>query len=94
MFFFYIRLEHTIGKQPPLTTEDRSKLTVLSRMQRVEGAINDMGQTMENIYTLLKNIDDKLDRLSINNNNIQQRSTRLTLSNTGVKFSSVKEEIP
>jgi hypothetical protein len=63
-------------------------------MQRVEGAINDMGQTMENIYTLLKTIDDRLDRISINNNNTHQRSTRSIMSNIGVKFSSVKEEIP
>ncbi len=90
----FIRLEHTVGKQPPLTTEDRSKFTVLSRMQRVEGSISEMGQTMENIYTLLKNIDDKVDRLSINNNNTHQRSTRSILSNIGVKFSSVDEEIP
>ncbi len=91
----FIRLEHTIGKQPPLINEDRSKFTVLARMQRVEGAINDMGQTMENIYTLLKNIDDRLDRLSINNNNtIHQRSTRSIMSNIGVKFSAVEEEIP
>jgi len=92
--FLFIRLEHTIGKQPPLINEDRSKFTVLSRMQRVEGAINDMGQTMENIYTLLKNIDDKLDRLSMNNNNTHQRSTRSIMSNIGVKFSTVEEEIP
>jgi archaellum component FlaC len=94
LLYLLIRLEHTIGKQPPLTSEDRSKLTVLARMQRVEGAINDMGQTMENIYTLLKNIDERLDRLSTNNNNMQQRPPRSTISNIGVKFSSVKEEIP
>jgi len=64
-------------------------------MQRVEGTISDMGQTMENIYSLLKNIDDKLDRLSTNNNNtIRQRSTKTNTSNTAVKFSSVEEEIP
>lgn len=91
---FLFRLEHTIGKQPPLSSEDRSKLTVLARMQRVENAINDMGQTMENIYGLLKNIDDRIDRLAINNNNTHQRSTRPIISNTGVKFSSAKEEIP
>ena len=90
----FLRLEHTIGKQPPLIGEDRSKLTVLARMQRVEGTINDMGQTMENIYTLLKNIDDRLERLT-NNNNIQQRSSRsIMTTNIGVKFSSVQEEIP
>jgi hypothetical protein len=90
----FIRLEHTIGKQPPLIGEDRSKLTVLSRMQRVESSINDMGQTMENIYTLLKNIDERLDRISINNNNVHQRSTRSIMSSIGVKFSPVQEEIP
>jgi len=55
------RLEHTIGKQGPGTSEDRAKLTVLARMQRVEGTMNDMGQSMENILILLKNVDEKLD---------------------------------
>ncbi len=90
----FIRLEHTIGKQPLLSSEDRSKFTVLARMQRVEDTIIDMGQTMENIYTLLKTIDDKLDQLSTNNNKTNQRSTRSITSNIGVKFSSMKEEIP
>jgi hypothetical protein len=63
-------------------------------MQRVEGTINDMGQMMENIYTLLKTIDDRLDRVSINNNTVHQRPTRSIMSNIGVKFSPVKEEIP
>ncbi|CAF3628791.1 unnamed protein product, partial [Rotaria sp. Silwood2] len=86
-------LEHTIGKQPPLINEDRSKFTVLARMQRVECSIIDMKQTMENIYILLKNIDDKINQLSINNNN-HQRTTRSIISNTGVKFSSIESEIP
>ncbi len=90
----FIRLEHTIGKQPLLSSEDRSKFTVLARMQRVEDTISDMGQTMENVYTLLKNIDDKLDQLSTNNNKTNQRSTRSMMSNIDVKFSSMKEEIP
>jgi hypothetical protein len=49
---------------------------------------------LENVYTLLKNMDGKLDRLSHNNNNIHQRSTRSVISNIGVKFPSVQEEIP
>ncbi len=94
MLFLFLRLEHTIGKQPPLTNEDRSKFTVLARMQRVEGTIRDLGQSLDNVYTLLKNMDGKLDRLSHNNNNIHQRSTRSVISNIGVKFPSVQEEIP
>ncbi|CAF1615730.1 unnamed protein product, partial [Adineta ricciae] len=43
------KIEHTIGKPGPGTSDDRAKLTVLSRMQRVENVIGDMGQTMENI---------------------------------------------
>jgi hypothetical protein len=60
-------------------------------MQRVEGTIGDMSQTMENIYTLLKNIDDKVDRLTVQNNTTHQRSARSTMS---VKFPSLKEGIP
>ncbi|CAF1043949.1 unnamed protein product [Rotaria sp. Silwood1] len=86
------KLEHTIGKQPPLSNEDRSKLTVLARMQRVECSIIDMKQTMENIYISLKNIDDKINHLSINNNN-HQRTTRSIISHGGVKFSSIDQEI-
>jgi len=100
LFIFCHRLEHTIGKQPPLNSDDRSKLTVLARMQRVENAINDMGQTVENIYQLLKTIDERFDQLTVNNNNnnnnnnIQQRSSRSNMTNIAVKFSSVHEEIP
>lgn len=97
-FIFCHRLEHTIGKQPPLNSDDRSKLTVLARMQRVENAINDMGQTVENIYQLLKTVDERFDRLTVNNNNnnnnAQQRSPRSNMTNIAVKFSSVHEEIP
>lgn len=88
------RLEHTIGKQPLVNSEDRSKLTVLSRMQRVEDTIFDMGQTMENMYTLLRNIDDKLDRVSSPHEKSSQRSPRGTLPNATVKFTAVEEEIP
>jgi uncharacterized protein YukE len=63
-------------------------------MQRIESTINEMGQTMENIYTVLKNLDDKLDRLAVNNTNTNQRSARSIASNIAVKFSSVDEEIP
>ncbi|CAF1440137.1 unnamed protein product [Rotaria magnacalcarata] len=87
------KLEHSIGKQPPLTNEDRSKLTVLARMQRVECAIIDMKQTMDNIYTLLKRIDDRLHHISVNNI-AHHRSVRSNISHAGVKFSSVDQEIP
>ena len=90
--FSFDRLEHTIGKQIPVPSEDRSRFTVLARMQRVENTINEMGQTMDNIHTLLKHIDDRLDR--IYTNNTQPRSSRSIMSNVAVKFSSVKEEIP
>jgi len=59
-------------------------------MQRVEGAVSDMGQTMEHILILLKNVDDKLDRVLPNNNN--NRSTRAIMSQMNVKFSSVQEQ--
>lgn len=94
----FSRLEHTIGKQVPVSGEDRSKLTVLARMQRVENAIHDMGQTMDNIYTLLTHIDDRLNQIytnnNNNNNNSQPRPTRSITPNIAVKFSSVKEEVP
>ncbi len=85
------RIEHTIGKQGTGTSDDRAKLTVLARMQRMEGTISDMGQTMENVLVLLKNVDEKLDRLSSNSTN---RSSRSVLSQMNVKFSSLHEEIP
>jgi hypothetical protein len=59
-------------------------------MQRVEGTMGDMGQTMENIFTLLKTVDDKLDRFSSNTN----RSTKPIMPQMNVKFSSVQEKIP
>jgi len=59
-------------------------------MQRVEGVVSDMGQTMEHILILLKNVDDKLDRVLPNNNN--NRSTRAIMSQMNVKFSSVQEQ--
>lgn len=62
-------------------------------MQRVECSINDMKQTMETICTSLKSIDDKVNKLVIKNN-INPRSTKTAMSNTGVKFSSVDQEIP
>ncbi len=85
------RIEHTIGKQPLGPSDDRAKLTVLARMQRVEGTMGDMGQTMENIFVLLKNVDEKLDRISPNSSN---RSTRSIIQQMNVKFSSLDEEIP
>lgn len=70
-------------------------------MQRVEGTMSDMGQTMENILLLLKHVDEKLDRITPNNNNnnnnnvsSHQRSARSIMSQMNVKFSSVQEEIP
>ena len=57
-------------------------------MQRVEGTMNDMGHTMENMLMLLKNVDEKLDRLS------PSRSPKSILPQMNVKFSSVDEEIP
>jgi hypothetical protein len=59
-------------------------------MQRVEGTISDMGQTMDNVFRLLKNIDEKIDRFSSNNN----RATKSMMSQMNVKFSPVEEEIP
>ncbi|CAF1160041.1 unnamed protein product [Rotaria sordida] len=70
------KIEHTIGKQAPVATEDRTKLTVLARMQRVESTINIMGETMGNILKLLKLIDEKLDKVVPNDN----RSTKSILS--------------
>ncbi|UJR22272.1 hypothetical protein I4U23_025332 [Adineta vaga] len=85
------KIEHTIGKPASGTSDDRAKLTVLSRMQRVENAVGDMRQTMENILGLLKYVDEKIDRLSANNS---QRSARSIAAQMNVKFSSVPEEIP
>ncbi len=88
---FQSRIEHTIGKQPPGPSDDRAKSTVLARMQRVEGTINDMGQTMENIFGLLKNVDEKLERISPNSST---HSTRPIPPPLNVKFASANEEIP
>jgi hypothetical protein len=60
-------------------------------MQRIEGTIGDMGQTMESVLTLLKHVDEKLDRISTTNNT---RSTKSVVSQMNVKFSSAPEEIP
>ena len=77
------RLEQTIGKQGPGgSTEDRAKSTVLARMQRVEGTIQEMGHTMENIFILLKHLDDKMEHLR----------SRPSLSS--VQYSSIDERIP
>lgn len=86
------KIEQTIGKQTPGPSDDRAKSTVLARMQRVEGTMSDMGQTMENLLGLLKSVDEKLDRLMPNNNTT--RLTKPNLSQMNVKFSSVQEEIP
>ncbi|CAF5079668.1 unnamed protein product, partial [Rotaria sp. Silwood1] len=83
------KIEHTIGKQAPVAIEDRAKLTVLARMQRVEGTMNIMGETMENILKLLKIVDEKLDRVLPNDN----RSTKSILSRMNTKFSSTQEGI-
>ena len=88
MSFHGYRIEHTIGKQLPGPSDDRAKSTVLARMQRVEGAMSDMGHTMQNILILLKTVDRKLDRLS------PSRSSSSILTQMNVKFSSVDEEIP
>jgi hypothetical protein len=60
-------------------------------MQRVEGTMNDMGQTMENILGLLKTVDEKLNRIPLNSST---RLTRSILPHMNVKFSSLNEEIP
>ena len=91
-----IRIEQTIGKPSPTIGEDRSKSTILARVQRIEGAMGHMGQTIEQIHTLLKNMDDKFDRLMVDNHHINQssRAARPATSNLTVKFSSIQEEIP
>ncbi|CAF5011777.1 unnamed protein product, partial [Rotaria magnacalcarata] len=83
------KIEHTIGKQPSGTSEDRAKLTVLARMQRVEGAITSMEKMTGNILVLLRTVDEKLDRISPNNS----RMARSILTRVNEKFSSTKEEI-
>ena len=62
-------------------------------MQRVEGNMLDMSQTMHTMHLLLKTIDAKFDRLPITAGG-HQRSTRSMVSSLGVKFSTVDEEIP
>ncbi|CAF3040047.1 unnamed protein product [Rotaria sp. Silwood2] len=83
------KIEHTIGKQAPVAIEDRAKLTVLARMQRVEGTMNVMGETMGNILRLLKVVDEKLDRILPNDNS----STKLILSRMNAKYASTQEAI-
>ncbi|CAF0893458.1 unnamed protein product [Didymodactylos carnosus] len=91
------RLEHSIGKQPPIigsdTSErDRSKLTVLSRMTRIEANVVEMGQTLQNIVQLLQNIDEKLNEaLSSPPRIIYGRTEPLHSDGT---FASVDDEIP
>ena len=87
-----IRLEHTIGKQPLLNNEDRSKLTVLARMQRVECFMHDMRKIMENIETSLKFIDIKLNQLTVNND-VHPHLIRSAVPDINVKLSSIEEEV-
>jgi hypothetical protein len=93
---FSIRIEQTIGKPSPTIGEDRSKSTILARVQRIEGTMGHMGQTIEQIHSLVRNMDDKFDRLMIDNHCVTQssRATRSATSNLTVKFSSIQEEIP
>lgn len=79
---FRFRIEQTIGKQSPASSDDRAKSTVLARMQRVEGSIHEMSQTMENIFILLKHLDEKFERY-------HHRASLHT-----VRFNSVDEAIP
>ena len=51
-------------------------------MQRVEGTIHEMGQTMENIFVLLKNLDEKFEHLH----------SRPSISS--VQCSSIDERLP
>ncbi|CAF4955009.1 unnamed protein product [Rotaria socialis] len=83
------KIEHTIGKQEPGPSEDRAKSTVLARMQRVEGAITGMGETMGHILVLLRSVDEKLNRISPNDN----RAARSVLTPVNAKFSPTQEEI-
>ena len=78
MFAFdKFRIEHTIGKSSPGSSDDRAKATVLARMGRVENNIQELGQTMDNVVTLLKTIDDKIEKLFFN-----QRSRTPSLPHT------------
>ena len=84
------RIEHTIGKHIPGPSEDRAKSTVLARMQRVEGTMHDLGHTMENMFILLKHVDDKLEQVMPS----YGQPTRSVLSQTNVHFSDIQEDIP
>ena len=59
-------------------------------MQRVEGTMHDLGQTMENMFILLKHVDDKLEQVLPSHG----QATRSALSQTSVHFSAVHEDIP
>lgn len=59
-------------------------------MQRVEGTMQDLGQTMENMFILLKHVDDKLERILPSHG----QPTRTALSQTSVHFSDIHEDIP
>lgn len=59
-------------------------------MQRVEGAISGMGETMGRVLVLLRSIDEKLDRIGPHD----QRSGRTILTRMNAKFATTQEEIP
>jgi hypothetical protein len=99
ILLFSVRMEQSIGKQSPMVGEDRTKSTVLARIQRIEGTMGDMSRTLEHILVVLKNMNERCDRsLSIDQDEQQTsvsiRSTKSTASNLSVKFSSIQEEIP
>ena len=77
--------------------EDRSKATVLARIQRIEGTLGDMGHSVEQIFLMLKTIDEKFDRLTVDAAKPLQyirAHHKTNASSLSVKFASIDEEIP
>lgn len=97
IFWFCFRIEQTIGKQSPMMGEERSKATVLARIQRIEGTICEMGHSIEQIFHILKSIDEKFDRLTVDPTkpiHYIRTHSKSNASNLSVKFASIDEEIP
>jgi translation initiation factor 2B subunit (eIF-2B alpha/beta/delta family) len=89
------RIEQTIGKHTPIMGEDRSKATVLSRIQRVENHMIGMGRSIDDIHQTLKTMDDKFDRLmnEMTRASHSTRAARMPTSTPPAKFIAIDEEI-
>ena len=79
-----------------MTLEDRSKSTVLARIQRIENSMFDMRQTVDRVFLQIKSLDEKFDRFITDHHqmNQSQRLQRSRPNQMAVQFATIKEEVP